>query len=112
MPPVHHAQHKVPIGLKEKIEAKLDEIMEQGIITSVTEPPDLHHETQQQHLNVPRSKGPKQASHKETLQNTHTGRNQSPETIFSKADSFLSFYAIHLNKESSMKTTFNTMPGQ
>ena len=35
----------------------------------------------------------------------------SGSTIFSKFDSFQSFYFVHLGIESSMKTTFNTTPG-
>ena len=37
VPSVEHAQHKVSIKLQETIEAKLDKIVQQGIITPLTE---------------------------------------------------------------------------
>ena len=38
VPSVQHAQHKIPIKVQERIEGKLNQMAEQGMITPVTEP--------------------------------------------------------------------------
>ena len=119
-PPAQHTQYKIPIALQEKIEAKLHEMVEQGIITPVTEPAkwvnsitypikpnaDIQMCLDRKDINKVIIKEHYKAPTLEKI--THKLTRAS---VFSKLESFQSFSTIHLSKESSMKTTCNTRPG-
>ena len=111
--------HKIPIEYQEKIEKELDRMEEQGIITKVTEltewvnsityrvkpngdlricldPKDLNKAIIREHYKAP------------TLEEiTH---KLCGATKFSKVDCYKGFFAYLMDKASSMKTTFNTIP--
>ena len=121
VPPVQHAQRKTPIELYTKIEAKLDEMERDGVIMKTTEPTewvnsmtypmkpngdiwmcldpkDLNHAIIREHYKPP------------TLEEiTH---KLSGATVFSKLDAYHAFWAVKLDHESSLKTTFNTIPSR
>ena len=121
IPPVQHAHRKVPIEYKEPIEAALQEMVDLGIITSVTEPTewvssltyprkpngslriclnprDLNKAIIREHYKAPTLE---EISHK-----------LSGATVFSKLDAKDSFWSIHLDTPSSYLTTFNTHKGR
>ena len=118
--PVQHARHKVPIEYKEPIEATLEEMVDLGIITSVSEPTewvssltyprkpngslcicldprDLNKAIIREHYKAPTLE---EISHK-----------LSGATVFSKLDAKDGFWSIHLDTPSSYLTTFNTHKG-
>ena len=119
VPPSQHAMRKIPIEYQEKIEKELDRMEEQGIITKVTEPTewvnsitypvkpngdlricldpkDLNKAINREHYKAP------------TLEEiTH---KLCGATKFSKVDCYKGFFAYLMDKASSMKTTFNTIP--
>ena len=119
VPPSQHAMCKIPIEYQEKIEKELDRMEEQGIITKVTEPTewvnsitypvkpngdlricldpkDLNKAIIREHYKAP------------TLEEiTH---KLCGATKFSKVDCYKGFFAYLMDKASSMKTTFNTIP--
>ena len=118
--PSQHAMCKVPVEYQKKIEKELDRMEEQGIITKVTEPTewvnfitypvkpngdlricldpkDLNKAIIREHYKAP------------TLEEiTH---KLCGATKFSKVDCYKGFFAYLMDKASSMKTTFNTIPG-
>ena len=120
VPVVQHARCKVPIGCREAIEKLLQDMVDQGIISPVTEPmawvssltypqkpdsslnicldpKDLNKVIIQEHYKAP------------TLDEiTH---KLSRAKIFSKLDMKDGFWSIHLNTPSSYLTTFNTHKG-
>ena len=121
IPPVQHACSKVPIEYKESIEAALQEMVDLGIITSVTEPTkwvssltypckpngslcicldprDFNKAIIRENYKAPT---PEEISHK-----------LSGATILSKLDAKDGFWSIHLDTPSSYLATFNTHKGQ
>ena len=115
-PPVQHARCKVPIECREAIEKLLQEMVDQGLITTVTEPtewvssltypqkPDgsLHICLDPKDLNKAIIwecyKAP-------TLD--EIAHKLSRAKVFSKLDAKDGFWSIHLNTPSSYLTTFN-----
>ena len=119
VPPSQHAMRKVPIEYQEKIEKELDRMEEQGIITKVTEPTewvnsitypvkpngdlricldpkDLNKAIIREHYKAP------------TLEEITYKLNKAKK--FSKVDAYKGFFAYPMDYESSLKTTFNTIP--
>ena len=119
VPPSQHAMRKVPIEYQEKIEKELDRMEEQGIITKVTEPTewvnsitypvkpngdlricldpkDLNKAIIREHYKAP------------TLEEITHKLNKAKK--FSKVDAYKGFFAYPMDYESSLKTTFNTIP--
>ena len=117
--PVQHPMRKTPIEYQEKIEAELDRMIAQGIITPVTEPTevvnimtfpmkpsgelcvcldpkDLNKAIIREHYKAPPLQ---EITHK-----------VSRATVFSKFDAYEGLFAYKLNKASSPKTAFNTTP--
>ena len=116
VPPSQYAMCKIPIEYQEKIEKELDRMEEQGIITEPTEwvnsitypvkpngdlricldPKDMNKAIIREHYKAP------------TLEEiTH---KLCGATKFSKVDCYKGFFAYLMDKASSMKTTFNTIP--
>ena len=117
--PSQHAMCKIPVEYQEKIEKELDRMEEQGIIIKVTEPTewvnsttypvkangdlricldlkDLNKAIIREHYKTP------------TLEEiTH---KLCGATKFSKVNCYKSFFVYLMDKVSSMKTTFNTIP--
>ena len=117
IPPVQHAWRKVPIEAREEIEKALQKMVNNGIITPVTEPTewvssltyprksngticpcldpcDLNKAITHEHYKAP------------TLE--EISHNLSSTTVFSKLDAKDGFCSIHLDTPSSYLTTFNT----
>ena len=118
--PVQHARRKVPIECREAIEKLLQDMVDQAIITPVTEPTewvssltyphkadgslcicldshDLNKAIIREHYKAP------------TLDEiTH---KLSGAKVFSKLDAKDGFWSIHLDTPSSFLTTFNTHKG-
>ena len=115
--PVEHARRKVPIEARGKIEKALQKMVDNGIITPVTEPTkwvssltyhrksdgtihpcldprDLNKAIIHEHYKAPTLE---EISHK-----------LSSATVFSKLDAKDGFWSIHLDTPSSYLTTFNT----
>ena len=119
VPPVQHAMRKTPIEYQEKIGQELDRMVEQGIITPVTEPTewvnsitypvkpngDLRICLDPKDLNKAIIREHYKAPTLEEITHKLTGAKK-----FSKLDAFKGFFAYRMDKESSMKTTFNTTP--
>ena len=118
--PVQHARRKVPIEAKEEIEKALQKMVDNGIITPVTEPTewvslltyprksdgsicpcldpcDLNKAIIREHYKAPTLE---EISHK-----------LSGATVFSKLDAKDGFWSIHLDTPSSYLTTFNMHKG-
>ena len=121
VPPVQHGRCKVPIEHKAEIEKELNEMVHQGIIPKQTEPtPWVSLLT---YLKKPNSKlriclDPKdlnkaiiRENHKaptlEEITHVLTGA-----TKFSKVDGNKAFFRMHLTKQVSLLTTFNTHLGR
>ena len=119
--PVQHARRKVPIEAKEEIEKALQKMVDNEIITPVTEPTewvssltyprksdgsihpcldprDLNKAIIHEHYKAPTLE---EISHK-----------ISGATVFSKLDAKDGFWSIHLDTPSSYLTTFNTHKGR
>ena len=119
VPPSQHAMCKIPIEYQEKIEKELDRMEEQGIITKVTEPTewvnsitypmkpneDLRICLDPKDLNKAIIREHYKAPTLEEITNKLCGA-----TKFSKVDCYKGFFAYLMDKASSMKTTFNTIP--
>ena len=118
--PVHHARRKVPIEAREEIEKTLQKMVDNGIITPVTEPTkwvssltyprksdgsicpcldpcNLNKAIIHEHYKAPTLE---EISHK-----------LSGATVFSKLDAKDGFWSIHLDTPSSYLTTLNTHKG-
>ena len=118
--PVQHARRKVPIEAREEIEKALQKMVDNGIITPVTEPTEwvssltyprksdgsicpcldtcnLNKAIIHEHYKAPTLE---EISHK-----------LSGATVFSKLDAKDVFWSIHLDTPSSYLTTFNTHIG-
>ena len=119
--PVQHRRHKVPIEYKDEIEKELGEMVQQGIITKQTEPTPW----------VSSLTYPKKANGKlricldpKDLNKAIICENHKAPTLeeithvltgatkFSKVDSNKAFFGMHLTKEASLLTTFNTHLGR
>ena len=119
--PVQHARRKVPIEAREEIEKALQKMVDNEIITPVTEPTewvssltyprksdgsirpcldprDLNKAIIREHYKAPTLE---EISHK-----------LSGATVFSKLDAKDGFWSIHLDTPSSYLTTFNTHKGR
>ena len=120
IPPVQYTHHKVLVEYKDPIEKALQEMVDLGIITSVTEPTewvssltypckpngslcicldprDLNKAIIREHCKAPTLE---EISHK-----------LSGATVFSKLDAKDGFWSIHLDTPSLYLTTFNTHKG-
>ena len=120
IPPVQHACHKVPIAYKEPIETALQEMVNLGIITPVTEPTEwvssltyphkpngsLHICLDPRNLNKAIIREHYKAPTLEEISHKLSGA-----TVFSKLDAKDGFWSIHLDTPSSYLTTFNTHKG-
>ena len=110
---------KTHMEYQEKIEKELNRMVEQGIITMVTEPTewvnmmtypvkpngDLCICLDPKNLNKVIFREQYKPSTLEEI--TH---KLSAATIFSKSDAFKGLFAYHLDYDSNLKTTFNTTP--
>ena len=119
--PVQHRRCKVPIEYKDEIEKELGEMVQQGIIAKQTEPtPWVSSLTYPKKANGklricldPKdlNKAIIRENHKaptlEEITHILTGA-----TKFSKVDGNKAFFGMHLTKEASLLTTFNTHLGR
>ena len=120
VPPVQHSRRKVPIEYKEEIEKELTEMVWQRIITKQTEPTPW----------VSSLTYPKKANSKlriclnpKDLNKAIIRENHKAPTLkeiahvltgatrFSKVDGNKAFFSMHLTKEASLLTMFNTHLG-
>ena len=121
VPPVQHGRQKVPIEYKEEIEKELTEMVWQRIITKQTKPTPW----------VSSLTYPKKANGKlricldpKDLNKAITRENHKALTLeeiahiltgatrFSKVNGNKAFFGMHLTKDASLLTTFNTHLGQ
>ena len=75
---------------------------------------DISQEDQWQIENLSRPKGPKQSDHQRESQSSNTRRDcthLTGATKFSKVDGNKAFFGMHLTKDASLLTTFNTHLG-
>ena len=119
IPHVQHAMRKTCIEYQEKIELELDKMIQQVIITPVTDPfrwvnsitypgkpsGELCICLDPRDLNTAIVREQYKAPTLEETTHKFSGTKK-----FSKLDAYKRFFAYHLKKESSMKTTFNTTP--
>ena len=117
MPPVVHVPRKVPIELKDKLQAELGEMENQGIIARITQPTDwvnslvirekengrlrlcldpkdLNNAIKREHHPIP------------TLEEVTPKLTEAK--LFSKLDARNGYWNVKLDEESSYLTTFNT----
>ena len=120
VPPVQHARCKVPIECREAIEKLLQDMVDQEIITPVTEPtewvssltypqkPDgsLHICLDPKDLNKAIIREHYKAPTLDEITHKLSGAK-----VFSKLDAKDGFWSIHLDTQSSYLTTFNMHKG-
>ena len=119
--PVQHARRKVPIEAKEEIEKALQKMVDNEIITPVTEPTEwvssltyprksdgsIHPCLDPRDLNKAIICEHYKAPTLEEISHILSGA-----TVFSKLDAKDGFWSIHLDTPSSYLTTFNTYKGR
>ena len=120
IPPVQHAQRKLPIEAREEIEKALQEMVDNGIIAPVTEPTEWVSS-----LTYPRKSDgticpcldPHNLNkaiihdHYQAPTQEEISRKLSGTTVISKFDAKGGFWSIHLDTPSSYLTTLNTHKG-
>ena len=119
VPPSQQAMCKIPIEYQEKIEKELDRMEEQGIITKVTEPTEWVNSIT---YPVKPNGDLRICLDPKELNKAFIGEHYKAPTLeeithklceatqFSKMDCYKGCFAYLINKASSMKTTFNTIP--
>ena len=118
--PVVHPPRKVPVALRESLREELDKMVQQGIITPVTEPTDwvsslvLVNKTNKLRVCIdPQdlNKALKRAHYPlPTIEDVATRLGKAK--VFSVLDAKNGFWQVQLDKESSYLTTFNTPFGR
>ena len=121
VPPVVHAPHKIPIELKDKLQAELEEMENQGIIARVTQPTDwvnslVIREKENGRLRLcldPKdlNKAIKREHHSIPTLEEITPKLMGAK-LFSKLDARNGYWNVKLDEESSFLTTFSTPFGR
>ena len=118
--PVQHARRIVPIEKREKIEAELEMMVKKGVITPQIEPtPWVSSLTYPMKPNgdIRICLDPKDLNKAIIRENhkaptlTEITHKLSGAKVFSKLDAQKGFWSVHLDKPSSILTTFNTHKG-
>ena len=119
VPPAKHAMRKTPIEYQEKIAEQLDKLEAQKVIIKVTEPTDW---VNSMTYPIKPDGEPRICIDCGDLNEAIVREYYKPPTleeithklsgakVFSKVDAYKGFFACRLDYESSLKTTFNSIP--
>ena len=121
VPPVIHSPRRPPISMVQEIKDELDQMEETGVIKKVTEPTEwvsslVYAWKQSGKLRI--CLDPRDLN--KAIMRPHYPTNNLEDVsyklkgakIFSKLDARQGYWAIHLDHESSLKTTFNSPHGR
>ena len=121
VPPVIHSPRRPPISMVQEIKDELDQMEKTGVIKKVTEPTEwvsslVYARKQSGKLRIcldPRDLNKAiMRPHYPTKNLEDVSYKLKGAKIFSKLDARQGYWAIHLDHESSLKTTFNSPHGR